>query len=308
MIDWRWSAPPERLAAVRIVIFGWAALYLIIRSVALTDIDAAARSFDGIGGVWWLDAPLSGATLTALLVAAVAAAIAAAAGWRYSITAPCAAVAILVLLSHRLSFGQVLHTENLLVLHTLALAAMPAADAWRIGARPATTERATTYGWSLQALTAITTIAYAVAAWAKIRNGGLDWLSGDVLRNHVAHDNLRKELLGDPSSPIAPHLVPHPWLFAPMAWVSMIVELLAPAMIVASHRWRVRWVALAWLFHAGVLAVMAILFPYQLLLIAFVPMLHAERLGPTAMTMRGRLSRRPPTVLRSSRRMPPAHR
>ena len=294
MISLRWSAPPERLAAVRVVVFGWAALYLTIRSPAVVDIDASARTFDGLGGVWWLDDPLSGSVLTLLLLVTVAASVAAASGLRYGLSAPVAAIGVTVLLSHRLSFGQVLHTENLLVLHTLALACMPAADAWRVDGRtPARLESERVYGWALQVLTAITTLAYVVAAWAKIRNGGLDWMSGDVLRNHVAHDNLRKELLGDPSSPVAPHLVPHPWVFAPMAWISMVVELAAPLMVVAGARLRRWWVVSAWLFHAGVLVVMAILFPYQLLLIAFVPMLHGERIAETAPVRwaRGRIER-----------------
>src|SRR5690606_24095402 len=67
------------------------------------------------------------------------------------------------------------------------------------------------------------------------------------------------------------------WLWPPLAAGSLAVELGAPLALL--HR-RVAhaWVAAAWCFHAGVLALMAIAFPYQLAVVAFAPLLPVERL------------------------------
>jgi hypothetical protein len=45
------------------------------------------------------------------------------------------------------------------------------------------------------------------------------------------------------------------------------------------RRWRTAWVAAAWLFHVGVLALMAIAFPYQLTGVAFAAFFRLERLA-----------------------------
>jgi hypothetical protein len=47
----------------------------------------------------------------------------------------------------------------------------------------------------------------------------------------------------------------------------------------AGGRWRTAWVVAAWLFHVGVLALMAILFPYQLSGVAFAPFFPLERIA-----------------------------
>ena len=117
---------------------------------------------------------------------------------------------------------------------------------------------------------AVTAVTYLVAGIAKLRVGGLDWVSGEALANHVAFDNLTKVLLGGAYSPIGGWLAARAWIFAPLAWASLLVELGAP-LAVAFRRTRVPWVAAAWLFHVGVLALMAIFFPYQLLGVAFAP-------------------------------------
>jgi hypothetical protein len=61
-----------------------------------------------------------------------------------------------------------------------------------------------------------------------------------------------------------------------MAVAALAVELGAPLALVRP-RWGYVWVAAAWGFHVGVLALMAIVFPYQLLGIAFAPLLPLER-------------------------------
>lgn len=179
--------------------------------------------------------------------------------WRF--TAPAAAVGVGVVLSYRSSWGQIFHTENLLVLHLMILGAVALVDGDRPGRR--------TGDLGPQAMTVVLVVAYVLAGWAKLRIAGLDWVSGDSLRNHVAHDNLRKVLVGDWHSPLGGWVVGHGWMFGPLAVVSLVTELAAPVALLGG-RLRTVWVAAAWLFHLGVLALMAIVFPYQLSGVAFV--------------------------------------
>lgn len=273
------SAQPERLAVVRVAVYTYAAGYLVVRAGAVRAVTRLRPSrFEPIGPLWWLDAPVAGWLVDLLLLVTIVACVAAAAGLRYRLSAPVAAAGVLALLTYRLSWGQVLHTENLLVAHAVLLAIMPAADAWSLDDRARERirpERSWAYGWALQTLALATALGYVIAAWAKIRNGGLDWITGDVLRSHIAYDNLRKQVLGDPSSPFVELVVPHRWLFPPLAAASMVIELGAVAAL-AHGAVRHAWLLATWLFHVAILALMAILFPYQLLGIAFLPFLPGD--------------------------------
>lgn len=272
-------APAERLAVVRVAVFGFGAAYLLIRFGSLMAVnDLAERRFSPVGPVRLLDAPLPDAILLLAIVTTVVACALASVGWRWRWSSVGAAAGLTFVLSYRLSWGPVLHTENLLVAHAAILAFTPAADAWSSDARgrqsPAESWR---YGWALQTLALATALGYGIAAWAKIRNGGIDWITGDVLRNHIASDNLRKELLGDISSPFTSLTTPRAWLFPPLAAASMVIELGA---FIALARGRIRrlWVPVTWLFHVSILGLMAILFPYQLLGVAFLPFVEGEKL------------------------------
>ena len=244
--------------------------------MSVADLDE--RRFAPVGPVSVLDAPIGSWSLLGVLLVTIAACVAACVGYRWRLSSIVAAVGITLTLSYRLSWGQVLHTENLLVAHAVLLALMPAADAWVVGTQPLARRRDPwVYGWALQTLALATVVGYVLAAWAKAKNGGLDWISGDVLRNHIAYDNLQKQLLGDVSSPFASLTVPYGWLFPPMAAASMVIEIGAIAALGrgAIRKW---WVAAMWFFHLAVLALMAILFPYQLLGIAFLPFVKGEEL------------------------------
>jgi hypothetical protein len=70
---------------------------------------------------------------------------------------------------------------------------------------------------------------------------------------------------------------------------TLLVELGAPVALLTG-RWRTCWVVAAWGFHVGVLALMAISFPYQLTGVAFASFLRmevvAERVGTALMLRR----------------------
>jgi hypothetical protein len=294
----RWllgPAPPERLAMLRVMILGYATAFLVARGSAFWS--AAGRppwQWRPVGVLSWLDEAPAASLVRGLFVMAVVAGVAATAGWRYRITGPLFATLFLVVTTHRLSWGSVLHTEHLVVLHVIILGLAPAAAVWSLDARrhhggavPAPDSR---FGWPVQTMALATVVGYVVAGVAKVRYGGDDWLVGDVLRHQVAFDNLRKVLLGDHHSPLGGWVVQFGFLFPPMAWTTVLVELAAPLALLGG-RLRTVWATAAWGFHVGIVALMAIVFPYPLLGIAYAPLFAVERLA----TWRPFTRRRRPT-------------
>lgn len=251
----------ERL---RVLVTGYAVVYLVVRAPHLWDVAdlgaLAPERWAPVGPLVAWDAPWPAAAVRVALVLTIVAALAATLGRFWVVTGPAATAGVLVLTSYRSSWGQIFHTENLLVLHLLVLAVVALTD--RTSLRRAARDLAP------QAMVVILVVAYVLAAWAKLRSGGSDWVAGDALRNHVAHDNLRKALVGDWYSPLGAWAVSHRWVFPPLAAMSLAVEIGAP-LVLWGGRIRTAWVAAAWTFHVGVLALMAILFPYQLSGVAF---------------------------------------
>jgi hypothetical protein len=272
--DRRFFAPsaPERIAAVRVLVGLFGTVYVAARVPYILDIAELPRArFEPVGIFAGLGEPLPVWLVRGALLATVLLGVAFTVGWHYRAVAPLYAAALLAAMTYSNSWQHVAHTENLLELHTAMLAAPDPA-----------------YGWPLRLLSLLTVVTYVLAGVAKLRHGGSAWVSGDVLRDLIAHDNLRKIVLGDRHSPIGGELVRFGWVFPPLAFVSLLVELGAP---VALLRGRVRaaWIAAAWLFHVFVLSLMAITFFYPLSGIAFASMLHPDVL----LTRARHRSRRP---------------
>ena len=166
------------------------------------------------------------------------------------------------------------------MLHVIGLSLTDAADAFSLDGRR-DPERASSssrnHGFGLQLLTAMTATAYVLAGVAKLRISGLQWASGDILRNQIAHDNLRKALLGDWYSPIGGWAIRYAWLFRPFAVLTLVFELAAPFALLGGRVGRA-WALSVWSFHVGVLALMWIAFPYQLSFVAYAPLFASERL------------------------------
>jgi hypothetical protein len=200
-------------------------------------------------------------------------------GVRYRVTAPAFATVLTLLCAYRHSWEMIFHTDNAMVLHVVALACAPAADTWSVDARdkpvPAD-DRA--YGWAWRACALVLVATYVVAGIAKLRASGLAWAGGSFLREQIATDNLRKIELGDLHSPLGAYLVQFDWLFPPIAALTLAVEIAAPLALLGPRVARI-WVATVWGFHAGVLALMMIVFPYPLFGVAFVGFFRVERLA-----------------------------
>lgn len=276
-----------RLAAVRAVVGLYVAVWLAVRLPNHLDLTRLPEHrWDPVGVLAGLAGPPPRLLAVAVAVAAIPSAAALAAGWWARVTAPVTAVLGLLVTTYASSWGQLFHTENVVVLHLLVLGV---ALASRRG--PGDPDLV------LRAMAAATAAAYVVSGIAKLRNSGWDWLAGDALRDQVAFDNVRKAVIGGATSPFASTVLDHAWLFAPMAVAALAVELGAPLALLG-RRAAPAWSAAAWCFHLGVLALMAIAFPYQLSGVAFAPLLPVERLHPR--TLRARWSASPSPLPSSS--------
>jgi len=269
----RWlfaPAPAERLAVLRVLVGGYCLCFLVVRFPGfLRAARLPERQFEPVGVLAWLPARVSTGVFVGVMLVAIAAGAAFVAGWRWRLSGPAFALLFLVVTTYRFSWGHVLHTEHLATLHLLVVGLSAAASR---GHSPHSR-----FGWPVRVMALLTVTTYVVAGVAKLRNGGADWLVGDVLRNQVAYDNLRKELLGDLHSPLGGWIVGYAWVFVPLAILTVLVEVAAPVALIGG-RVRTVWVALAWLFHVGITALMAIVFPYHLLGIAYAPLFRCERL------------------------------
>jgi hypothetical protein len=277
---WFRAAPAERLATLRILVGAYAVLYILFGFEALTDVGRFGQAhFAPTGLARVLSAPLSpplvvvGAVVSALL------GILFTAGYRYRYVGPVFAFAFLWVTSYRNSWGMIFHTENLLALHLVILAAAPAADVLALDARgrSSPTEDASDYGWPVRAMTWVAVVCYVLAGIAKLKLAGSHWLGGDLLRAQIAYDNLRKLELGSHYSELGAWLVRHPAPFVALSWLTFALELGAPVALLGRRAATV-WVVTAWLFHVGVLVLMAIPFFYQLSLVAYAGFFPVERL------------------------------
>ena len=285
---WLAPAPAQRLATVRVLCGTFAVIYLIVRAKVFADFGNVPRArFEPVGMAFWLHAPLPPSLVTLLWALCTATGVAFALGYRYRVSGPLFGALFLWVTSYRNSWGMIFHNDNLAVLHACVLGLSPAAAALSLDARRAWTKDAAEphedarYGWPLKLLSALTLATYLVAGLAKLRGVGLDFAAGDVLRNQIAHDAMRKLQLGSIHSPFGAWLVQFSWPFPLLGTLSLALELGAPLALIGPAAARV-WALLAWGFHLGVLLSMAIVFPYPIAGVAFAPLFAVERIwrGP----------------------------
>lgn len=277
-------APPERLAVFRILVGLFTTVYVLTRVPVYLGLgDRPEGAFDGVGVLGRLSGPLPHGLVVVVVLTTMVTGVAFTLGTWFRATAPVFAVGLLVLGTYRSSFGQLLHFEDLFVLHALVLAAAPAADAlalrprWRARRGPDLSQPSTAYGFPLALTSAITLLTYVIAGIAKLRHGGAEWVIGDALRNHVAYSAARLDLIGGTPAPLAAAVVDHEWILRPLAVATLLVEVGAPLALLG-RRWRWAWSSLAWSMHVGILATMLIAFPYPLSGVAFAPLFRLEHL------------------------------
>jgi hypothetical protein len=290
---WMAPAPADRLGAVRLLVGLFAVVYLAIRTPhILSYTDFPARQFARVGLLALVSGPPPAWPVYLVTAIALLSGVGFTLGWRFWITGPLFAAALLAVMTYINSWGQIFHTENLMVLYVVVLGLVRSADGWSLDARggpaPAPDGR---YGWPLRLMTWVLVAAYFLAGVAKLRSGGASWAGGDVLRDTIAADSLRKIVLGSSHSPLAEVLLDQAWLFRGLAALTLVVEIGAPLALLGGRILRI-WIAAVIAFHLGVLALMTILFPFPILGVAFAPALRAERfVGRVAAWVRRRQRR-----------------
>ncbi|MDH4168244.1 MAG: HTTM domain-containing protein [Acidimicrobiia bacterium] len=269
------AAPATRLAAFRIVAGGFAVVYVVARSPTLWALaNRPEESFAPVGVLGWMDRPPAPAVVLVALTLTVMVGLAFVLGWRFALTGPLFAVAMLASATFHSSWGQLLHFENLVVLHVLVIGFSPSADALALRSDPPPPP-SYRYGWPLRIAAILTVGVYVIAGVAKLRIGGAEWLFGDSLRNHVAYSAARLDLLGASPSILARTVIDWTWLFPPLAVTAVLIELSAPVALV-TRSLRNTWIGAVIVMHLAIAALLLVLFPYQALGFAFAPLFDLE--------------------------------
>ena len=160
-----------------------------------------------------------------------------------------------------MSYGKVDHDRfGLLV----ALAALPTAGRARHG-DPTRTEAG---GWAMRVTQLAVVSTYFLAAWAKLRFGGLEWATSSVLARAI----IRR------GTDLADAIAQVPWLLVVAQFGILAFELLSPLIFVLRERWRPLAVAFFYGFHLVTFATITISFaPHLAAMTSFLPL---ERLRP----------------------------
>jgi hypothetical protein len=273
------AVPAARLGRVRVLVGGYTLLYLLrrrelLRRVARTE----PELFAPVGPVRILARPVPPALADALADATLVSTALFTLGAGGPASRRIHSALLTWTLAYRNSWSMIFHSDNLLVLHTLALSAGRCADAVSVRAVPGGAQAVhPRYGWPLHLMNACTAGAYLLAGVAKVAGeSGWSWARGDGLRRQVAIDGLRKEVFGSHAGRLAHRLYPHRQLFTAMAVTALVVELGAP-LALADRRLGRLWALGAFAMHWGILAVMGIRFRYQLTGVAFASWFDVER-------------------------------
>lgn len=275
------AAPAERLGALRVLTCGFVVVYLIATVGEFDRLGSRDRSeFEPIGVISMFDAPFASSIIWLIFATAIVSGITATIGAWFRLSGPLFAGVTLLWVSYHSSFGQLLHFEHLFTIHLLILAVFPASDAWSFDARrskgavPGPSAR---YGWPISLMALATAITYVIAGIAKLRIGGLAWLDGSTLQNHIAFAATRANLLGSIEPPFAQFFIDQSWLLAPAAIGTVVIELAAPVALFGRLPKRF-WVASAIILHTLTAATMLVWFPYQSLGFAFLAYFEPEKL------------------------------
>lgn len=199
--------------------------------------------------------------IVALCVALVVAALAAATGRAPRLLGTLVAVLYSAWMLVAMSYGKVDHDR---IGYLVLLAVLPTVGAARRGDRTPS-ERA---GWAIRATAIAVICTYFLAAWAKFRFGGIDWLTGATYTRAV----LRR---GTIFSDWTVHV---PYLLVAAQLGTVAFELSSPIVLFLRGRWQTGAVLCLYGFHAMVYAGLTIAFwPHLVALAALLPL---ERLRP----------------------------
>ena len=160
------------------------------------------------------------------------------------------------------SYGKVDHDR---VAFLVALAVLPTVG--KVSWRDATSDEKA--AWAIRCIQLAVVATYFLAAFAKLRFGGIDWVNGATLLRAVLR---RGTDLADP-------LIHVPWVLRVGQWLIVGFELASPLLLNRGRIGRI-FLASAFVFHAITWATIEIVFwPHVVCLLAFLPLerLSADR-------------------------------
>ena len=189
-----------------------------------------------------------------LLVFAAAAAF----GFKQRITGALVAILYLEWMVIAMSYGKVDHDRFAFLVALFVLPTVPEA-------RWGDSTRSEAAGWALRMIQIGVVATYFLAAFAKLRFGGIEWLNGATLVRAVLR---RGTFLSTP-------LLEAPWVLHVSQWLLVAFELATPLML--TERFRSLFVKVAFAFHIVTYASITIVFlPHVVCLLTF---LELERYG-----------------------------
>lgn len=268
----RWLTAPVplgRLAAFRTLIY----LFVIADLLVFTHWVRAHADVPGelyrpllVGRILPLPTPTP-ALVWSVFVALLVTAAVAATGRLPRLAGGAVAVLYLEWMIIAFSYGKVDHDRfGLLV----ALAVLATVGRARHG-DPTRSEAA---GWALRVTQLAVVATYFLAAWAKLRWGGLDWLTSATLTWAIIR---RGNFLGEV-------LLAAPWILIAAQVGIVAFELLSPIVFVVRQRWRYAVVGFFYSFHVVSFATIGISFaPHLAAMASFLPL---EQVRPIVSTRR----------------------
>jgi hypothetical protein len=186
--------------------------------------------------------------IVGLQVLGTATAIASVLGWRRRLMFVLAWVCFLVLAGMRASRGKILHNDLLLLFASVPFLAAPD------DARYSDVTPSRRFGWPVRAALAITSLSYFLTAYWKLRNSGLEWVTGDNLRWVLWWGPVTAEARVDA---IAEFIAQRPWLSHLSAAGILGFELTFPV-VLFWPRIRPLYALGAIVFHAGTYVVLGL--------------------------------------------------
>jgi hypothetical protein len=155
-----------------------------------------------------------------------------------------------------MSYGKVDHDRFAFL---VALAALPTAGRAQHG----DDTRTEAGGWALRITQIAVVCTYFLAAWAKLRFGGLEWMTGSELARAI----IRR------GTDLADTIAQVPGLLIAAQVGIMMFELLSPLIFVLRRRWRYAAVGFFYSFHAVTIATIKISFaPHLVAVASFLPL------------------------------------
>ncbi|WP_141714714.1 HTTM domain-containing protein [Micromonospora mirobrigensis] len=160
-----------------------------------------------------------------------------------------------------MSYGKVDHDRVGLLVALAALATVGRA-------RHGDPTRSEAGGWALRVTQIAVICTYFLAAWAKLRFGGIDWVTGSVLARAI----IRR------GTDLADLIAQVPYLLIVAQFGIVAFELLSPVVFLLPERWRLAMVGFFYSFHAVTMATITISFaPHLAAMTSFLPL---ERVRP----------------------------